>query len=97
MVIVRRFGRETATGSAYVRELEGREPRFSLVDGVLVDDETGSLWDDGGRAVSGPMAGSSLTAGLPAKKVAARARQAQSEQGEHRRRPGPQHRSAYLG
>ena len=33
-----------------------------LVDGAVEDAETGSVWDDSGIAVSGPLAGTRLTA-----------------------------------
>ena len=49
------------TAAAYERTLEGRQLRFSLVEGELQDDETSSRWDDGGRATSGSLAGSRLS------------------------------------
>ena len=52
---------EGPTGFAYLRTLEGQTFSFNLTDGVVQDTGTGSLWDDSGRAVSGPMAGAELT------------------------------------
>ena len=49
------------SGLAFFSELDGRPYTFKLVDGSMVDEETGSLFDDAGRAVSGPLAGSQLT------------------------------------
>lgn len=58
VVIVRADG---PTGFAYLSTLDGQTLTFSLDDGVLQDAGTGSAWDDGGRAISGPMAGAQLT------------------------------------
>ena len=58
VVIVRADG---PTGFAYLSALDGQTLTFSLSDGVLEDAETGSTWNDGGRAISGPMAGRQLT------------------------------------
>ena len=41
--------------------LDGRRLSFSLRDGRITDDETGSTWNILGRAVEGPLAGSELT------------------------------------
>jgi hypothetical protein len=49
-------------GSAYFAEADGRELTFRLVDGEFADEETGSVWDLGGLAVSGPLAGTRLAA-----------------------------------
>ena len=57
VVIVRLEG---PTGAAYWRTLGDRTLRFTLTDRVMKDMETGSLWDDSGRAISGPLAGSQL-------------------------------------
>ncbi len=48
------------TAAAYERTLAGRLLTFSFVEGVLQDEETSSRWDDGGRAISGSLAGSQL-------------------------------------
>ena len=48
------------TAAAYERTLSGLRLTFSFVEGVLQDEETLSLWDDGGRAISGSLAGSQL-------------------------------------
>lgn len=47
---------EGPTEAAYSRTLGDR----TLSDRVLIDVETQSSWDDSGRAVSGPLAGSQL-------------------------------------
>ena len=59
VIIVRAEG---PTGSAYLRSLDDQLLTFTLSQGVLQDNETGSRWDDSGRAISGPLAGSQLTA-----------------------------------
>ncbi len=41
-------------------DLDGRRLSFSLRDGGITDDETGSTWNILGRAVDGPLAGSEL-------------------------------------
>ena len=51
---------EGPTGAAYSRTLGDRTLSFTLSDRVLKDVETQSSWDDSGRAVSGPLAGSQL-------------------------------------
>ena len=51
---------EGPSGSAYMSALDGRELTFSIIQGEMADAETGSRWDDGGRAVSGPLAGARL-------------------------------------
>ena len=58
VVIVRAQG---PTGAVYLRDVDGRTLTFRAKGRSLEDGETGSLWDDGGRAVSGPMAGAQLT------------------------------------
>ncbi len=58
MVVTRSDG---PSGAAYLSAFDGQELTFSLNAGILEDAETGSQWDDGGRAVSGPLAGSQLT------------------------------------
>ena len=59
VVLVRSEG---PTGWAYFSELDGQALTFDLDAGTLVDLETRSQWDDTGRAVSGPLAGSQLAA-----------------------------------
>ena len=57
VVIARAHG---PTASAYLSTVDGQTLSFTLSDGVVEDIETGSRWDDGGRAVSGPMSGTQL-------------------------------------
>lgn len=53
-------GREVGTTAAFDPSLDGRLLTFRSADGVVVDDQTGSVWDGLGRAVSGPAAGARL-------------------------------------
>ncbi len=46
-------GRSACTAAAFSRLLGGRPLTFSMVDGTLMDMETGSSWDAYGRAVAG--------------------------------------------
>ncbi len=48
-------------GVAFLSSADDRVLSFRLADGSLEDVETGSRWDDGGVAVSGPLAGARLT------------------------------------
>jgi hypothetical protein len=57
VVVVRSEG---PSGMAFFSEVDGRPLTFSLTGGLLKDAETGTTWDDGGRATSGPMAGAQL-------------------------------------
>ena len=57
VVIVRLEG---PSGAAYLRTLGDRKLSFKLEDRILVDVETGTLWDAAGRGTSGPLAGSQL-------------------------------------
>ena len=52
---------EGPAGFAYLSSVEGRPLTFGLEGGALRDFETGSLWDDSGRSVSGKMEGAQLT------------------------------------
>ena len=58
------FGKDTATGVVFERELNGQVLTFSPGDPdtlMLTDAETGSTWDGlAGRAVAGPLAGEQL-------------------------------------
>ena len=58
MVIMRGEG---PSASAYLSEVDGRLLTFVMSEGVVEDVETGSRWDDAGRAVAGPNAGARLT------------------------------------
>ena len=58
VVIVRTKG---PTGSAYLSALDGQTLTFTLSQGVVQDSESGSRWDDAGRAISGPLVGAQLT------------------------------------
>ena len=60
LVIV--FRSEGPTAAACFGALNGNAFSFELNQGVLQDLETGTSWDDGGEAISGPMAGTWLTA-----------------------------------
>ncbi|MFQ5425790.1 MAG: DUF3179 domain-containing protein [Gaiellales bacterium] len=52
--------REAGFASAFRATLDGEALAFTLEDGVLRDAQTGSEWDDAGRAVAGPLAGARL-------------------------------------
>ena len=58
VVIVRRKG---PSGFGFLRSVDGQTLTFTMADGVVRDEETGSRWDDGGRGISGPMTGARLT------------------------------------
>ena len=58
LVILRAEG---PTAAAFLSAFDGRPLTFELRDGSVFDSETGTRWDDGGRAVSGPLVGSRLT------------------------------------
>jgi hypothetical protein len=49
------------TGVAFLSSADDRALSFRLAAGFLEDLETGSRWDDGGVAVSGPLAGARLS------------------------------------
>ncbi len=53
-------GRDVGQTAAFDRRLDGRTLDFEWREGEYVDRETGSTWDLGGRAVSGPLAGRRL-------------------------------------
>ena len=53
-------------GAAFSRISGGGELNFSLEDGAIVDDETGSTWSRDGLAIAGEMSGARLEA-LPAR------------------------------
>lgn len=55
VVFSRRF-----TGSAFLAKVSGMQLTFQLEDDVFVDQETGSTWNEAGRAVAGPLEGSRL-------------------------------------
>jgi hypothetical protein len=48
-----------ATG-VFDPKLEGRKLSFGSEDGIIVDEETGSIWNVLGQAIYGPLAGKSL-------------------------------------
>ena len=53
-------GREVGAALAYSRVLDGDELTFHFDGEEIVDDQTGSVWDGLGRAVSGKLEGSQL-------------------------------------
>ncbi len=57
LVLSRRIG---TFGRAFSREVDGRVLTFEVQDEEVVDRETGSRWDFGGRAVEGPLEGVEL-------------------------------------
>ncbi len=46
---------EGPSGVVYDRRVEGRELIFELDEGRIVDEQTGSVWGNDGRAVDGPL------------------------------------------
>ena len=59
VVIIRESG---PSRFAFFADVDGRSLGFSLVDGTLVDDETQSVWNDSGKAISGQLKGLQLEA-----------------------------------
>jgi len=56
-----RDSREVGTAAAFDRQLAGRTLSFrSSTPGILADLQTGSRWDQTGRAISGPLRGAQL-------------------------------------
>jgi hypothetical protein len=53
--------RDVGSANSYSAVLGGRLLTFDVKNRQLVDTETGSVWDNFGRAVSGPLAGAVLT------------------------------------
>ena len=54
-------GRDVGTANAYSRELDGQTLTFEFDGARLIDQESGSEWDVLGHAISGPLAGQTLT------------------------------------
>ena len=55
------FRTAAPSAAAYLRTVEGQTLTFAMDGGTLKDLETGTSWDDAGRAVSGPLRGNRLT------------------------------------
>jgi len=53
-------GRDVGTANAFFARADGQELTFDVEDGDIVDEQTGSAWDVGGRATSGPLTGTRL-------------------------------------
>jgi hypothetical protein len=53
-------GRDVGTANAYLRELDGQTLTFALQDGQIVDQQTGSVWNARGQAISGELEGQEL-------------------------------------
>ena len=49
-----------SVGSAFLATVSGNHLTFQFKDGLFVDQQTGSTWDDVGRSVAGPLIGASL-------------------------------------
>ena len=54
-------GKNGPTAVAFFGAADGQELTFKLEDGSIVNHETGSMWNDTGLAVSGPLSGARLT------------------------------------
>jgi len=53
-------GEDVGAGVAFSRTIDGQVLTFSVVDGKILDDQTGSEWDVFGQAVSGELVGTQL-------------------------------------
>ncbi len=53
-------GRDVGSAAAYSRELDGQTLHFTFTGEQVVDDATGSTWNQHGQAVSGELAGAQL-------------------------------------
>lgn len=53
-------GRDVGAAAAYLRTLDGQTLTFTVEDGSIVDEQTGSEWNVLGEAVSGELAGAQL-------------------------------------
>jgi len=53
--------RDMGTAAAFSRQLGGQVLSFTVTNGQVRDKQTGSVWDQFGRATAGPLAGSRLT------------------------------------
>ena len=52
--------RDVGSAAAFVAEIDGRELRFEVRAGHIEDEQTSSVWDIFGRALSGPLKGRQL-------------------------------------
>ncbi len=52
--------REVGSAAMFIPAVEGQKLTFRYIDGVIVDNETGSEWDVFGRAISGELVGAQL-------------------------------------
>jgi Protein of unknown function (DUF3179) len=53
-------GRDVGSANSFSRNLDGQVLTFYLVDGQIVDDQTGSVWNIMGQAMEGELDGSQL-------------------------------------
>jgi hypothetical protein len=53
-------GRDVGAANAYLRELDGQTLTFALEDGQIIDQQTGSVWNARGQAISGELEGQEL-------------------------------------
>jgi hypothetical protein len=53
-------GRDVGSANAFVPKADGKNLEFSVENGSIVDEQTGSTWDVSGTAVSGPLQGEEL-------------------------------------
>jgi len=56
------FGRDVGSVGVFSPEVDGRSLTFMADGDQFLDEETGSVWDITGQALSGPLAGTALTA-----------------------------------
>ncbi len=60
VLVLGRDGAGSPGATAYFRQVRGRTLSFRLKGELVEDQETGTVWDDTGLAVSGPLAGARL-------------------------------------
>ena len=60
VLILGREGTGSPSATAYFRQVSARTLSFRIEGGLVQDQETGTVWDDTGLAVSGPLAGAQL-------------------------------------
>jgi hypothetical protein len=54
-------GRDVGSAAAYSRVLDGLELRFELIDGRIIDQQTGSEWNVLGKGIAGKLVGKQLS------------------------------------
>lgn len=55
-------GADVGANGVFERQLNGETLNFTLVDGQIIDEQTNSTWNIFGEAITGELAGETLTA-----------------------------------